>query len=558
MTTVLIAQLNYGTNNVVGNKERLISICTEAANFKPDLVLFSRYAIPGYFEEAPVLASDFSEQCLKSIGDLATKTEGMHLIVGSILVENGSFCEIVYHITPEGEHRELLRSYATSPVSATSYAVFEINGLKAVLLLEDTGSSIIETANHIPADADLLIVLGKSQRNCGEFLTPSVVPDFVKRSRSFIYLNMIGGYASAVFAGGSVVSTTEGTQRLAMWKEDLLLLDLAKGKPAAVETNVHKTPCSTTSIYPSGCYNITSGVVKDYLDTEESVTTHRRMSPAADNTDCLQEFIYQGLMLAVRDFINKNSLSGVVLGLSGGIDSALMATIAADSLGVENVRTYMLPTRYTSQLSMEDARECASRIGVMHTVISIEEAFRICTSSLQASLNMQNWVGTVEENIQSRIRGVFLMAISNSTNLLLLATGNKSEALTGYMTLYGDTCGGFAPLKSLYKTKVYELARWRNQNIPNLSKCKKIDIIPASIIDKPPSAELKFGQRDQDTLPEYDRLDQMLELLIDKKLSKEQVARCGFTKEEVNLVEHLVKRSYFKLSQVAPGPTIIC
>ena len=556
MTTTLIAQLNYHTGNVVGNTEKLFSITSSAGKLGSDLVIFGRYAVCGLLEKDPVLAGDFFNLCLKGLSDLAAQVKGISVIVGSVLLDQGSLSEVIYLITPDQQLRELIRIPAFVSEESEKCAVFNISGLRVALLLQRTkqADTALPNSCHVPDNTDLLIVLGKSQHRCSEELAFLGTPTITAKTKTLIYLNMVGGYTSHVFSGGSIVSATHSTHKLALWKEDIMLLDLTGLETTARPASI-KVPCSATSAYGNDDYEITPKTVTNYLKSnwKESAPEH---STASAHSSSAHEFTYQGLMLAIRDFIHKNSFAGAVLGLSGGIDSALVAAITTDAIGAENVHTFMLPTRYTSRSSIEDAKECAERLGIMHTVISIEETFCTCTHSLQSLLSAQNSSGVVEENIQSRIRGMFLMAVSNGTNLLLLATGNKSELLTGYMTLYGDTCGGFAPLKSIYKTKVYDLVNWRNHNIPYLSKCKKLDIVPTSVIDKPPSAELRFNQKDQDTLPEYDRLDRMLKLLLDERLSKEGVLHQGFTKEEVDLVEHLVKRSLFKLNQVAPGPIV--
>lgn len=560
MTRVLIAQLNYKTGKVADNTERILSVCATAENTKPDLVLFGRYAVSGHLEDSTALEGDFSEQCIKSVGDLAAKVKETHVIVGSVLFEQGSFLEVIYHITPDGQLKELLRLPAFNHQAGASEecAVLSISGLRVALLAQDivpsAGSPGAAHRCSVPSDVDLTIILGKSQHRCAEDLV-FLETTTGKQGGQCIYLNMVGGYTSHVFSGGSAVSTASCTHRMALWREDLLLLDFAQGKDAAIATGAG-VPCSATSVYGNDDYEVTDTIAKHYLNIQGPIEAEQKTAAADDKSCAPQEFAYQGLMLAVRDFVKKNNFAGVVLGMSGGIDSALVASIATDALGAENVHTFMLPTRYTSQLSKDDAKECATRLGAKHTVVSIEETFSTAIDSLKTVLSAHGGSNVAEENIQSRIRGVFLMAVSNSANLLLLATGNKSEAMTGYMTLYGDTCGGLAPLKSVYKTDVYDLVAWRNNNIPSRSKCKRLDVVPSSIVGKAPSAELRFNQKDQDTLPEYSRLDKMLELLIDKKLSKAEVVRFGFTTEEVDLVEYLVKKSHFKLSQVAPGPMV--
>ena len=275
----------------------------------------------------------------------------------------------------------------------------------------------------------------------------------------------------------------------------------------------------------------------DLKSTNESVSITK-------STD--EEIIYKALCMGVRDYVYKNNFNGVVIGLSGGIDSALTTAIAVDSLGAENVEVLIMPSRYTAQMSIDDAVEQANLLKIKHETISIEPTFKSFLDSL-ASRFSDLPEDITEENIQARCRGLMLMAVSNKTGKLLLTTGNKSEMAVGYATLYGDMCGGFAPLKDVWKTMVYKLACWRNQQ--NL-------VIPENIITRPPSAELREDQVDQDSLPDYDSLDAILEKYIELDMSPGKIAEEGFDSEIVDKIARLVDKNEYKRRQAAPGVRI--
>jgi len=318
-----------------------------------------------------------------------------------------------------------------------------------------------------------------------------------------VYLNLVGGQDELVFDGGSVVMDAEG---------HILL----------------RAPDFTEGLY----------VVE--LEGDEAVKPIQGEchSPSRD-----EESLYQALLLGVRDYVRKNGFNGVVLGLSGGIDSALVLAIAVDALGKDRVEAVLMPSRYTAAMSVEDARLEAETLGVNYEIISIEPAFTAFTESLREAFEGLT-PDVTEENIQARCRGVILMAISNKKGRLLLTTGNKSELAVGYATLYGDMAGGFAPLKDVSKTWVYRLARWRNRLAP---------VIPERVIKRPPSAELAPDQRDEDTLPPYALLDPILERYIEEDQTPGEIVQAGFDPATVMKVVRMVDRNEYKRRQAAPG-----
>ncbi|PPR37473.1 MAG: Glutamine-dependent NAD(+) synthetase [Alphaproteobacteria bacterium MarineAlpha8_Bin1] len=260
-------------------------------------------------------------------------------------------------------------------------------------------------------------------------------------------------------------------------------------------------------------------------------------------------------MISLNDYFKKNNFSTALIGISGGIDSALTASIAADVLGSSNIKSFFLPSIYTSKESRTDAKDLCENLNISLEEISIESSRKLILGEL--SFLFKNLKKDItEENVQSRIRGLLLMALSNKFNSLLLTTGNKSELLVGYSTLYGDMCGGFSLLKDLYKTEINELCKWRNKNTSNRFKINKKDIIPSNILLKEPTAELKFNQKDSDTLPSYDILDKILYLLIDKNKDLKTIMNKGFKEKIVRKIWKMVKNSEFKRYQSALGPKV--
>jgi NAD+ synthase len=264
---------------------------------------------------------------------------------------------------------------------------------------------------------------------------------------------------------------------------------------------------------------------------------------------------WQACVLGLRDYVEKNGFKGVVLGLSGGIDSAICAALAADALGAERVRAVMLPYRFTSQASLDDAADCARRIGIRYDVVPIAPAVE-GFSTLLAPLFEGRPRDIAEENIQARVRGTALMAVSNKFGLMLITTGNKSEVSVGYSTLYGDMNGGFNPIKDLYKTEVYRLSRLRNRERPPGCLGPAGEVIPTAIIDKAPTAELRENQKDQDSLPPYETLDAILECLVEREMRVSEIVALGFDRATVKRVEHLLYLAEYKRRQAAPGVKI--
>jgi NAD+ synthase (glutamine-hydrolysing) len=390
----------------------------------------------------------------------------------------------------------------------TQPTIVEMNGLRAaVLVCEDVWDS--EPARQArDAGAQLLLVINASpyevdKQSQREHL---VVQQRIRENAvPVVFLNLIGGQDELVFDGNSFVMDAKGvvTQRAPAFTEGMYAVDLA------VDGNGEVCPIP--------------GEIVPLQGHEESV--------------------YGALVQGTRDYVTKHRFPGVVMGLSGGIDSALTLVIAVDALGADRVHSVAMPSRYTSQMSKDDAARQAKQMNVKHSEISIEGMFEATLAALKEEFAGRA-ADTSEENIQSRCRGVLLMGISNKTGKMLLTTGNKSEMAVGYATLYGDMAGGFAPIKDCSKMLVYRLCRWRNT---------QSRVIPDRVIDRPPSAELRLDQKDTDSLPPYEVLDPILEAFIEEDLSVDQIAARGFDRATVGRILDLVKRNEYKRRQAPPG-----
>ena len=560
MTTVLVAQLNYALGDADHNCNKILAECVKASSSPVDLAIFGRYSIPGYMTKYPPVPGEFVKLCETSVRLLASATTNMHVLVGGISEKNGNINEAIYLLS-EGKSKKLMEIPAFSHDSSERCSVFRVGDLRIAILLEEYALSVptktwLDACNTdvLAENVDLFLLLGRSPYGYYGLMNRNS-ESVIEKHRGFVYLNMLGGYEGNVFPGGSVLRSAEKTNVFSLWDEDSKLFDLPSSgdsQPSVWKGEALVTEQKIIS-YCSGSIADSRGFNVDKPCDGKLMSFMQQIGQISHS---YEEFAYQLLLLSLRDYVKKNAFTGVILGLSGGVDSALVAALAADALGAENVHTFMLPTKYTSRSSIDDAQSCAINLGVTHNVIHIEEIFLAYIKSWGTQFGTLK-TGIAEENLQSRIRGTFLMAVSNITNFLLLATGNRSELLTGYMTLYGDTCGGFAPIKDVYKTQVYDLVRWRNRNVPCNSLCKKTNVIPETVIKKAPTAELKFNQKDQDLLPEYSKLDKMLSMLIDRRLTKEDLVTAGYDTREVELVISLIKKSYFKLNQVAPGPCIM-
>lgn len=523
--TIALAQCNPTVGAIADNCALIRRLRAESAEQSADVVVFPELAVTGYPPEDMVLRPAFQRRAMEAVESLAKDTAdgGPAIITGGIWVENGKVHNVLF-LLEDGVIRA-----KQSKVHLPNYGVFdearvfasashmpqvvELRGVKVGLIIcEDTWSSDVAAA--LKADgAELLISSNASPYETTKAdVRRAVVGGRVAETKlPLLYLNIVGGQDEIVFDGGSFVTNANGDEiaRMKQHEEDLGIV-----------------------------------VWKDGRLDASAIPDRPRQSR--------EESMYQTLVLGLRDYIGKTRLQGAILGLSGGIDSAFVVALAVDALGAENVRGVSLPSRYTSQMSLEDAEESARLLGIKLDTISIEPAVAAYHAMLK-DVFAGTEEGLAEENIQSRIRGGTLMAISNKHGNALVNTTNKSEVAVGYGTLYGDMCGAYAPLKDVYKLQVYALARWRNVNHRPNFLGPEGRVIPERSITRAPSAELRENQEDRDSLPDYPLLDPILHALVEEKLSVEETVAKGFDRETVEKTNRLLYIAEYKRRQAPPG-----
>jgi len=522
--TIAIAQLNPVVGDIEGNVAKIKTARDKAPD--ADLIVFSELFVTGYPPEDLVLKPAFQDEAMAAVQSLAelTADKGPALLIGTPWRQDGALFNAVALLS--GGKIEALRFKHHLP----NYGVFDevrvfeagpmpgpVN-FKGVRLgipicediwFEDVCECLQETG------AEILVVPNGSPFNTSKLdkRINHVVARVTECGLPLIYANQLGGQDELVFDGASFVLNADRTLALQLpaWEEALAETQWARNGEA---------------------WRCQEG---DKVRLEDGL-----------------ESVYLAMVLGLRDYVEKNRFPGVVLGLSGGIDSALCAAVAVDALGPDRVHCVMMPSRYTSQESLDDAADCAKRLGVSYETISIAEAVETFDGMLAPVFgNLAS--DTTEENIQSRIRAVILMALSNKFGHMLVTTGNKSEMSVGYATLYGDMCGGYNPLKDVYKTDVFGLSRWRNDHLPKGAHGPEGAVIPVNIIDKPPTAELRPDQKDEDSLPPYDVLDDILESLVENELSIEEIVARGHDLTVVKRIEHLLYIAEYKRRQSPPG-----
>jgi NAD+ synthase (glutamine-hydrolysing) len=535
-----LAQFDFPVGAVAANAARVGNLIAQARTGGAALVAFPELTLSGYPPEDLLLRPSFLAACDSELNGLAATTHGIAALVGHPHSEGEVFNAA--SLLREGRvewtaHKQVLPNYGVfddkryfRPGHDSMTSV--IDGVTiAVLICEDVWEAE-PAARAAAAGAQLLLVINASPWDTAKQADREAV--LCARARetgcAIAYVNMVGGQDEVVYDGASLLIHGDGTvaARAPAFVEDLLWVDF---DPASRRLSAENWPV------------------------------------AADSS--IEATLYAALVCGTRDYIDKNGFDGVLLGLSGGIDSALTLALAVDALGPKRVTAVMMPTRYTSQLSLDGASAQAERLGVDYHVIDIEGTYQSFVDALTPAFAGKA-ADTTEENLQSRTRGVMLMALSNKHGRLLLATGNKSEMAVGYSTLYGDMCGAYAPLKDVYKTVVYRLSRWRNQaanrewGMRNHG-AKDEDIqphpasrfpIPVEVIERPPSAELRDDQTDQDSLPPYDELDAILARFIEAEQSQAEIVAQGFDADTVQRIVRLVLINEFKRRQSAPGPRV--
>lgn len=517
---IVIAQINITVGDIKGNAKKITASAIKARDeLQAGLIIFPELTLTGYPPEDLLLRNDFHAQIRETMNELKTSINGIDIVMGypervNDLVYN-SACVIRAGEIIANYHKQRLPNYGVFDEKryfkpGSEPCVFNLKGLPIGLTIcEDiwfpepikqsvlAGAKIIISINASPFDVHKV-----NQREM-------VLKQRVEESNTaIIYVHNVGGQDEVVFDGCStVIDANKKILHLGpTFSEQLIPVDLELTKDGALKI-ISSAPCKQAS---------------------------------------LEEKAYEALVTATRDYIQKNNFPGALIGLSGGIDSALVLAVAVDAIGADKVHAVMLPSRFTSSLSIELSREMAKLLGVQYSEIPIEPAFNSMLESLAEEFKTAK-PDVTEENLQARIRGTLLMALSNKFGKILLTTGNKSEMAVGYATLYGDMAGGFAVIKDVYKTLVYSLAHYRN----SISH-----VIPTQIIDRPPTAELAEGQLDEDNLPPYAVLDKILELYIEEDKGISEIMAAGFDAAVVKKVLRMVDRNEYKRRQAPPGVKI--
>ncbi|UEX17440.1 NAD+ synthase [Stenotrophomonas sp. SI-NJAU-1] len=520
---IAMAQFDFPVGDVAGNTERIIEMIGQARDeYGAGLVMFPELAVSGYPPEDLLLRPGFLYECEQAMTRIAAACRGITAVVGwpqaaGAVVYNAASVLRDGLVEQTYRKRELpnyavfdeRRYFDVDPDGGS--CVFEVDGIPVGLLICEDLWFAEPLADTVRAGAQLVVVPNASPYERGKHAQRDAV--LAARTResgaAIAYLNVVGGQDALVFDGASVVADGDGT------------------------------------VHPAAAAFVDQWLVVDY----DGAT--RRFLPQVwmdDGDESMDALAWRAVTRGIQDYCSKNGFKKVWLGLSGGIDSAIVLAMAVDALGAENVTAVRLPSRYTAGMSNDLAAEQCQALGVKLEAVSIEPAFQ---GLMQALTPM--FEGTTpdvtEENLQSRSRGVILMALANKFGGLLLTTGNKSEYAVGYATIYGDMCGGYAPLKDLYKTEVFGLSKWRNT-------VGGAPVIPPAVISRPPSAELRENQTDQDSLPAYDVLDGILYRYIDQEQSRTEIVAAGYDAAVVDRVLRLVRISEWKRHQAAPGPKV--
>jgi NAD+ synthase (glutamine-hydrolysing) len=517
--TIILAQLNLTVGDFEGNTKTIIeSIDTACSVHKADIILFPELTISSYPPEDLLLRPAFLDYTRKALDKIVNSTNNIHALIGYPCLHEGE----LYNACSLINKGKILQTYFKQHLpnygvfdekryfkEGTQHCLFDINGIKAAIsICEDVwvpkftqaaaaaGAQVLFNLNASPYHKNKLSqreeIISKQAANSGLYI---------------VYSNLVGGQDELVFDGNSMIIDNHG-----------------KGIFHAPQ-------------FIEGLYSATLNL--------ECPNNHK-LSNVSTPPSTEEENIYNALVLGAKDYVRKNNFKGAVIGLSGGIDSALTLSIAVDALGSENVEALIMPSRYTADMSNEDACLQAKMLNVDYEIISIEQPFDALLKVLEPRFKDLP-ADTTEENIQARCRGILLMAVSNKSGRLVLTTGNKSEMAVGYATLYGDMAGGYAPLKDVWKTLVYRLAKWRNTQQA---------AIPQRVIDRPPTAELRHDQLDQDSLPDYEILDPILEQYIELDRPPEKIIASGYDAETVYKLIALVDRNEYKRRQAAPGVRI--
>ena len=510
---MVLGQLNLAVGNIPGNTKKIIAAIEKASNDKADIIIFPELSICSYPPEDLLLRPAFNKSIESALKKITMAAKDIHVILGYPLKKEEKLynaCSLIHDKKIKHTYsKRYLPNYGVFDekryfTPGDKPCLFEIkDSIAALSICEDIWVSK-PTEDAASANAKILFNINASpyEKNKTTDREQIISKRASQSNIHIVYVNLVGGQDELIFDGSSQIYDNNGKIifQASSFKEELFLAEL------------------------------------DINNKKNKININR-------SEFFVEQNIYNALILGVKDYVMKNKFQGVVIGLSGGIDSALTLCIAADALGPENVKALIMPSRYTSKMSIDDASMLAKKLNVSYEIISIEPPFTSFLDVLEPIFGNLP-IDATEENIQARCRGLLLMAISNKYNKLVLTTGNKSEMSVGYATLYGDMAGGFSPLKDVWKTLVYKLSKWRNT---------QGNVIPESIINRPPTAELRDNQLDQDFLPDYEILDPILEKYIELDQHPEKIISDGYNPETVYKVTKLVDKNEYKRRQSAPG-----
>ena len=525
---IALAQLNPLVGDVIGNTKKLIDVRSKLDE-DIDILVAPELYISGYPIDDLVLREDFLDLVEKEINNLAKITidNKSAIIVGAPRKNAGAIKNSVF-VIEKGEIISVKDKYELPNTGVfDEHRIFEKGVLENCVKIKGVnfGLPICEDIwketvlkKLSQSGAEIIIAINASPFTISKYDERNdIALCRVKETKlPIVYLNRTGGQDELIFDGSSFSLNYDGKKfsSLEEFKEDISTINFEKN----------------------------NGKWIGYGNVKENSSQSERL--------------YKALVLGLRDYVKNNKFSGVVLGLSGGVDSALVAALATDAFGSKFVQAIMLPSPYTGEESLKDAKDVATLLNIKYSNLKISEAMKTVDEILGDFKGPNFTAGITEENIQSRLRGLLLMALSNRYGYMVLATGNKSEYAVGYSTLYGDMCGGFAPIKDVWKTDVFKLCEWRNKNFSDLFKGPKGKVIPNNIIKKEPTAELRDNQKDTDSLPEYNVLDEILKGLVEEEISVEKIVTKGFDRNVVEKTAKLLAKSEYKRFQAAPGPKV--
>ena len=545
-----LAQINSTVGDLWGNREKILEFVKKAEEVEADLVVFPELALTGYPPEDLLLKPQFLEDNLKELEKLTQDIDNIVAVVGFVGVEEDIYNSLA--VIQGGEvkgvyHKMLLPNYGVFDEfryfqRGKEVNLFNLGGVRIGFnICEDIwypdGPHLTQA---LGGDAHIIINLSASPYHVekGDLREKMLSTRAQECGVIVAYVNSVGGQDELVFDGRSAVFDEKGRllARAKLFEEDLLLVDLEVNRVLRSHLQDPRRRQKKLNFPPP-----------QVIEIERTVRKKKsRISPRIEELLSPEEEVFRALVIGTRDYVKKNGFEKVLIGLSGGIDSSLVTCIAVEALGKDNVVGVLMPSSYTSSASLTDARKLAENLGIHIYTLPIQEIFDSYRKILKENVFRNLPEDVTEENIQARIRGNLLMAISNKFRWLVLTTGNKSEMSCGYATLYGDMAGGFAVIKDIYKTHVYKLAKWYNQS-------KGKEIIPENIFHKPPSAELRPGQTDQDTLPPYEELDPILKRYVEKEFSFRELVSQGFSEDTVKKVIQMVDRNEYKRRQAPPG-----